>query len=407
MKAIEQVMEAFRRDGEVEDFTIWQVLGSLFVVATLSLAGKSPLLLSAGLIGLYLAARSKKTHALLAVAVLSLMQQMLLTESHLWFLGLETSLGCALFITALGFEGCARFVSALITQADAHVASIQNLEEELALERESAQSGQIQSQENISQIQKELEEIQSELSSLNILNEVLRKTAVRHTEEKNGLEEISLNQQRRMAALQADLIAVERELERLSHPESLAEQNRTLLNEINAARLQREQTQLINETLVRLHAKESLKAKETAGLQRMLDQVMQEKETLRSSVEKLETVQTANQLLEERLRASAEEIERLQVPVKEEGPASAMLAQLREQFEEKNKVLHETRSELFHTDVALQTARLEKEQLLLQVGAIPGEVQKDLERLESEGACLKEEVQLLEEIVTSLSLKKK
>ncbi len=406
MKAIEQVMQAFRKEAEAEDLTIWQVLGSLFVVATLSLAGQSPLLLSAGLIGLYLAARSKKTYALLAVAVLSLVQQMLLPESHLWFLGLEISLGCALFITALGFEGSSQFVSSLITQADAHVASIQNLEEELARERESAQSKQIHSQEKIALAQKELEEIQGEQSSLNILNEVLRKTSVRHTEEKNSLEEKSLNQQRRIAALQADLIAVERELERLSHPESLAEQNRTLLNEINAARFQREQTQLINETLVRLHAKESLKAKETAGLQRMLDQVMQEKETLRSSAEKWETVQTANRLLEERLRASAEEIERLRVPVVKE-PTAPMLAQLRAQFEEKNKVLHETRSELFRTDVALQTARLEKEQLLLQVGAIPQEVQKDLERLESETARLSEEVQLLEEIVTSLSLKKK
>lgn len=420
MKTLARVMSIFEQDNEAEAFHVWQILGPIFIIATFALADNSALLISGGLLGLYCAARSKKNQALLSVVAFSLIQQLLLDDHHLWFLGLEFSLGCAVFITALSFESDAQFVGSLVTQADAHAASLQNIEEELSKERESAQAQQITLQERIDQLQKELEEVQAEESTLCVLNEVLRKTAVRNAEEKVVLEEKSLNQQRRVAALQADLIKVEKELERLSHPESLAEQNRHLINELNAARYQKEQTQLINETLVRLHAKESMKSKETAGLQQMLDQVMKEKDELRTSLEKMETIWTEKRAIEDRLNAANEEMERLKAVAESKEEAARkevewikasterapVLAQLRRQFEEKNKILHETRVALFKTDSELQTIRLEKEQLMLQVGVIPKEVLRDLERLESETSLLKEENGQLEEIVSTLSLKK-
>lgn len=417
MKALtQQAMQVFQKNHGA----VWQILGPIFMIATFGLADNSPILMSAGLIGLYLAAHTKKIQALLVVALFSLIQQMILTEHHVWFLGLEISLGCALFITALSFESGSQFVDSLVTQADAHASSIQNLEEELSKEREIAQNTQIALSEKVAQLQKEIEEAESEHSTICILNEVLRKTSVRNAEEKAALEDKSLNQQRRIAALQADLIKVEKELERLSHPESVAHQNRHLINELNAARYQKEQTQLINETLVRLHAKESLKAKDAAGLQQMLDQVLKEKDEMRTSLEKMDEIRGEKRMLEERLNATCEEMERLKTLaeskaetarkeiewVKATTERAPVLSQLRAQFEEKNKVLHETRAALFRTDAELQTIRLEKEQLLLQIGVVPKEVLSDLERLESETTLLKEENQQLEEIVSTLSLKK-
>jgi DNA repair exonuclease SbcCD ATPase subunit len=404
-----------------------QILGPVFLIATLGLAGTTPLLFIGGFLGLYFAARLQKFWALLSVVMVSALQQCLLTEHHLWFFGLELSLACSLFITALNFEKDTEELNALSTQAEAHAASIQNLEEELSLEKENAQAQQIALQNKTDSLQKELEDLQLEQSSLQVLNEVLRKTAVRHTEEKATLEEKSLNQQRRIASLQTDLLAVEKELERFSHPDSLAEQNRHLLTELNAARYQREQTQLINETLVRLHAKETLKAKEAIALQHMLEQTLAEKDALRSELQHLTTSLEEKRFLEERLTQSAaerdalrselqkleekrsehlSEIESLRAQVtaapktiaKDE--SAPLLAQLRLQFEEKNKVLAETRAALFRADTELQALRIEKEQLLLQIGEIPQEIQSDLERLEEESAHL-------EEIVNLLSLKKK
>lgn len=421
MKILSRLAEVFQETNDGENVAVRQMIGPAFLIVALALAGKSAPLIAAGVIGLYFAARSQTLYALITVACLALVQQIIGTDRPVWFLGLEVSIGCSLLITSLSFQSGLQFVQSLISQKEAQSSSLQNLEEELSKQIQSALTQQIALQNKLQETQKELVDIQEEQSSLFVLNEVLRKTAVRHTEEKEALEEKSLNQQRRIAMLQADLLNVEKELERLSHPESLAQQNRQLFQELNAARYQREQTQLINETLVRLHAKESLKAKEAEGLKTMLDQALQEKEALRSSLGTLEDVQTEKRFLQDRLTKAqnemdhlkaqlAQETARIQAVVQEKeaeiqqakarADSGPLLLQLRQQFEEKNKVLHETRSALFRVETELQALRLEKEELLLQVDSIPPAVQEDLSRLEEENLEL-------EELVSLLTLKKK
>lgn len=117
------------------------------------------------------------------------------------------------------------------------------------------------------------------------------------------------------------------------------------------------------------------------------------KELEAARAEKEQTYQINDSLIR-RLAASAEKMKEI-----EEQPAMpAPYVELRKQFEEKKKILNETRKELFRADALLQAKQLEQEsqnldpgtlleQLLIQM-VVKGEEER--EQLESENAILTE-----------------
>jgi hypothetical protein len=223
-----------------------------------------------------------------------------------------------------------------------------------------------------------------------------------------------------------------------------------LMNELNAARYEKEQTHLINETLARLYARETLKAKEAneeAGaladqlaaahrevrrieqpLKEQLNVTKNEVATLTSQFEKavmdanegrlalqkLTEVQTERNFLRERLQAATEELAHRQ-----KGPHDAqelahvrekalhlsqiepLFHQLKKQFEEKAHVLHQTRSHLFAADTELQKLRMEK--AALELNPLPKEVECELQDFGKQIEFLEEENIQLQELVTLLS----
>ena len=72
-----------------------------------------------------------------------------------------------------------------------------------------------------------------------------------------------------------------------------------------------------------------------------------------------------------------------------------LFKQLKNQFDEKNKVLHQTRSELFKADTELKTMQIEKDQSALLLPEEIFELDEEIVRLEEENQELQDLVSVL------------
>lgn len=434
--------------------TMW---GPIFLLCTLALGVPFDLLFVAA-IGLFLSARWQVRgccYSLALLGITAVINHAFLVSDHLWQLGLEGSLACAFFITALAFEQGAAWIESLQSQMQTRKAALENLEEELAKTQERAQEQQIAFQEKVATLQKELEDFQSDHSSILILNEVLRKTTARHMQENEALTANALDLRRQKDLLQSEYAECQKELTCLAETDAMALQNTQLMKELNAARYEKEQTHLINETLARLYARESFKMKELdqeaasladqlAAAHKEVRRIAQPLEetvaALRSEVSTLsfqfekanleanqvrtellrfQEIQTERNFLRERLQAAIEEIALLQKQKPQLDPQVAeqlaftqekmmnlsqiepLFKQLKKQFEEKNQVLYQTRTDLFKTDTELQKLRMEK--AALELSPIPKEVEEEIHGLSAQILALEEENQQLQELVSILT----
>lgn len=388
-----------------KDTAIW---GPIFLLCTLSLGAKTAIpfdLLFIALSGLYLSARWKMRGCCYALALLAIAASIkhALISDHLFQLGIEGSLGCAFFVTALACEQGASLIETLTSQIQTRKAALENLEEEIAKLQETSQSLQISFQEKAATLQKELEDLQTDHSSLLILNEVLRKTSARHLQENERLAANAQDLQHQEEMLRAELDTCRQDLIRFTNTEATALQNKQLFKELNAARYEKEQTYLINETLARLYARESLKAKDaneeasalssqlsaaTHLIQPLQEELIQTRAALEKSVK---SQQTDNQSLDFYAQEKMMHLSQME----------PLFKQLKKQFEEKNQVLQQTRSELFKSDTELQRLQLEK--AALELNPIPREVEAELQGLGEQIQVLEEENQQLQELITLLT----
>ncbi len=446
--------------------TIW---GPVSLLCTLAFAVKTAIpfdLLFVAAVGFFLSARMQIRgccYAFVILGITAAIKHTFLVTDHLWLLGIEGSLACAFFITALGFEQGALWIGSLQSQMETRNAALENLEEEHAKMQQAAQEQQIAFQEKVATLQKELEEIQIEHSSILILNEVLRKTTARHISENESLMRAFHDLEIGSELIRGDYEASERELKRLKNTDAIVLQNGQLIKELNQARYEKEQTHLINETLARLHFKEVLKAKEAdqeaASLQELLSSAHQEVQRIAKPLEeelkiardkidslefeyqktsqeanrarehllKLNEIQTERNFLRERLQSAldelslvkqaapvekekvvekipevvAEELEYARAKILHLSQIEPLFRQLKKQFEEKNHVLHQARSDLFKTDAELQKLKIEK--AALELNPLPKEVEQELEQLTAQILLLEEENRELQDLVTILT----
>lgn len=444
MRILEKASLLLGDEGESKASSLWHILGPLFILFAYALAPNDPLIFAVGVFGLFLSAKWQVrglVYALVLLGLASAAEHLFFASNHLVQLGLEASYAIAFFITALNSEQRASALQSLSSQIEAKAASIGHLEEELGRLREETASERIAFAEKSAALLKEIEEERGERSTLSILNEVLRKTAAKDAHERDEAQEALLDVHRRMALLQEESESTEKELARVKNESALAIENRTLTAEINAARLEKEQARLISETLAKLHAKETLKTKEQSErlaqaleearastdkynalrheadiLNNHLEQIGAERDAHRILAQKFEEVSTERNFLRDRLaKAELDLSARKDSPIPHEEAAhlrekieqlrsfEALYKQLRIQFEERNKVLHEARSQLFKTDTELQMLRMEKEQKELLVSPLSEEMRADLTLLEEEIETLELENQELQDLVTYLS----
>jgi hypothetical protein len=442
--------------------TIW---GPIFLLCTMALAVKTAIpfdLLFVAALGLFLSARLQVRgccYSLILLGLIGIVKHAFLTTDHLWQLGIEGSLGCAFFITALAFEQGSSWIESLQSQMQTRKAAMENLEEEFAKLLQTGQQLQISYQEKVATLQKEQDDLQGEYSSILILNEVLRKTTARHSQERESIASALYDLRRQTELLREEYEALENELRRLKDSDALVMQNSILMKELNQARYDREQTHLINETLARLHIRENLRAREAnqeaAYLKEMLtathkevrriaqpleeeldasrkkiqtlqvefDKSAQEANRAREQLLKLSEIQTERNFLRERLQSAQEEIALLQkqppLEVEKIDPQlqeklkfaeekmvhlsqiEHLYLQLKKQFEEKNQVLHKARSDLFKVETEFERLKIEKASL--ELNPIPKEVTFELEYLSKEVQALEDENRELQDLISVLS----
>lgn len=425
---------------EEEPF-FWQRIAVLFLMGTLSLISLGEVfnydLVLVALLGFFLCSKGGLRgwgYALAALIAVSIVKHVRFEGAHAWQLGLETSVGFALLITALSEEQGKSFLASLEEHLGTRTKTIQNLEEEIGqLQKESAKA-QAEASERLSEQRLALDDQQSELSSIQILNEVLRKNMAQAGSEKEALQEANLQLHRKMGHLLHEIDSLQKELQRLSQESRVVEQNRQLFKELNDARVKEAETHLAHEATSRLHAKEKKRADEgearVALAERQVEHVAQELESLQEIRSRLEAMQTERNFLRERLERAEEELaHRQEAPLPSlepmrstEGEQQHLLTQiaelreqlaalskteplyrqLRQQFEEKNRVLHETRVLLFRSDTELQRLSREAEEKGLHAEVIPSELRLEVEAIALENESLQEENLELQQLVTHL-----
>lgn len=391
-------------------------------------------------------------YALLLLGLISIARHAFFTTNHLWALGIEGSLGLSLFITALASEQGGAWIRSLESQIETRKSALENLEEEFIKARETAQELQIAFQEKVAYLQKELEETQAEHSSILVLNEVLRKTTAKHLKEVEEVRHSLSDTKYEVQQLKKECIEAEKELIRLKNSDHLVIENQKLTQVLNQVRYEREQTDLLNETLTRLHIRDgwriqedeeelsNLKAqlrfahekiqsiekplqdeisegkRECEHLRLEFDKLSEEAHRIRQQLVKFQEIQIERNFLKERLDAATTELahqkpvidpaamERLKFAeekIQHLSQIEPLFKQLKEQFKEKNQLLHEVRSDLFRTDTELQRLKIEKE--ALDLTPIPKELEEELEGLTLQLKGLQEENDELQDLVTFLS----
>ena len=422
---------------------ILRVLGPLFLVGAIGIAtiggslDRSLIAMSA--VGLFLCAKweLRGFGYALAILIIGACVGHLGETNHHWLrLGFEGAIGASLLLTALSFEEGTRNSHAMAEQMEAGKQTVRNLEEDLSKKQEELSREMVAASDRYTALQKQLEEIQAEASSYQVLNEVLRRQSARLTQERDLATTDRLDWERRVSELYVELELQAQELARARNQEGLKAQNEELFKELNEARVREEQTKLINETLVRIHAKESAQLeefeKECSGLKEaiqiksgeialleercgqlfgkdaatneLLLKLEGEKEFFKDRLEKL---MPELEIKETRLAMLQEQFVHLQARLSETAGTEGLHKQLRAQFQQKDEQLQLARAERFKAETEAQTLQRRVEELEHAPEPFSTDLRKELERAEAECRHLSEENAVLEEIVTGLSHVKK
>ena len=378
---------------EEETSPLGAILGPLFLLFAAVLILKVPSvynydLLCVTILGLFLIAKWR-THgciaALLLLAFSAGAKHAFFPTHHAWQAGLECSIGIAFFISALVFEEGSKWSLSKQSEVERNEKTILFLEEDLSEQKALLAKEVAAAAERLGALRLQLEEAEAAGSTLQVLNDVLRKSSAKAIEEKEEMGRQARMFDRKEGLLLEEIASLQAELNRLGNESALIEQNRQLFNELNATRLLEAQTQLVNETLVRLHAKENQKVREyEAKLIEKSEPVVPEELTQQLSIYQTRLEQYRHMEL--------------------------LYRQLKGQFEEKNEMLHQVRRELFHADTELQTAKQKLQEKELDTNPVGRDVYLEMDAMEEECKILQLENEELQAIVSTLmndSVKKK
>jgi len=410
---------------EEEISPVSATLAPLFLLLAAILILKLPTfnydLLFVAVFGLFLTAKWRIQGCIAALLLLAFSagaKHVFTPTHHMWQAGLESSVGIALFISALIFEGNSKWAVTKQNELERNEKTILFLEEDLSQQKELTAKEIAAGTEKLAALRVLLEESESSISTLQVLNDVLRKGNAKSIDEREAaLTQVRMFD-RKEGLLLEEIDSLQRELNRLAKESSLAQQNKELFNELNESRLMEAQTHLINETLVRLHAKENQKVRsyeeklcgieeELSNVTRALEQMQKERNELKGE---LELLSQKPALSTEEKEDLLKQIEVHETRVSQYRQMELLYRQLKVQFEEKNQILHEARRDLFRADTELQTVKQKLHEKEFDSNPVAKEIYLELDSLEEENANLKQENEELHAVVSSLmndSVKKK
>lgn len=329
-------------------------MGPAFLLCTLALVSwLSPqeigIWLLATLAGMALCVRYQMKgciYAILLLAAFSAARHSSILGGHVVYFGIEGSLACSFLIMALAIEQRFSKLKCLNEQATAQSLTIGNLEQNIAKLIESSQAEQIALAERAATKEKELEDIQSELSSVLVLNEVLRKTTAAQLKESRERAEALIDRERKIAFLTSERDQLESQLETFRSESSVIQEHEKVSQELNQARCEYAQLQLMHEHLENAYQQKtnSLEMAESEGREGLLQvKTMQEKlasleadhQTLKADREALLEKLHGTYASEEAMRHWQEEKENLETKLKAAGEKVFAKDAIIQEFEER------------------------------------------------------------------------
>ncbi len=419
-----------------------QIIGPLFLILAMLLTAKVPAafnydLLFVAICGLFLTAKWKTRGLVAAVLLLAFSagaKHVLFPHHHAWQAGLEGAIGLALFISALVFEEGSKWVFTQQSEVERNEKTILFLEEDLSQQKELAAVEAAAALEKLDAMRLQFEESNSEIFTLQVLNDVFRKSTAKSIEEKEAAISQARQFTRKEGQLLEEIDSLQKELIRLANESALAQQNKQLFEELNEARVQKEQTHLINDTTQRLardlekqlqnanarleelnemtrHSAKDLETK-LMEMERQLQEASFDKANADARLEELsmqlEAVRSLQVEPEQQVLSSEEkeqltlQIEAYQTRLEKYMHMEQLFRQLKAQFEEKNQILHQTRKELFQSDTELQTIKQKLQEKDLESNPISKEIHLEIDAIEGENRLLGQENEALQELVTHL-----
>ncbi len=312
-------------------------------------------------------------YALILLFIAASLRHLFFGSSEYFFrqVGVNLSASLGFLLSSLGAEWDLARECGLREQNKHQEEAIRLLEEGSEEKRAGEILEQTRLLDRLSILQKESDEALLEVSSLSVLNEILRKNlAAKDLSESHKGDE-------RESVLLDEIEALKHRLSGLSDANLLEGQKNQLLKELNESRFAREHTHQINETLASMLAASVKRARELEG------KLLPSSEgLLRKDLSEVELSLEAALIAKERVQS--------------------LYAQLKMQFQEKNEILGLVRSELFLTDTVLFAKERELEELLLRQTPSERELMRAVEIFERQYALQAEENQELTALVSQL-----
>jgi chromosome segregation ATPase len=402
------------------DFSILLAAGPVFVFCTLLLGLQRSShfdLVVFAFVGMILCMKGRMrgwVYSFLLLVAMGLIRHAFFIENHhLWQLGIEGSILVGLAIIAAGMDLIHSREMNLSAQIDSKEKTQRFLEEELSKTRHEAQQEQITLRDRLSALQKDFDENLSEFSSLQVLNDVLRKTTAQTNQEREEIAQKFLERDRQAINLLEEIERLKSQIDLLR--EKIAERENELHCLQGPMQQQGEELARRDQEINRLQDTIGERECELNHLHGQMheqgDELTRRDQTINLLQDSFAEREREFSRLQSQMHEQGEELTRrdqaihiLQERLQAVAHKEALYQELRKQFDEKNRVLHQTRVELFKTDTALQAMRLEQEQQKeFEISDVERVLSNELEDLEQERQMLEQENEKLFELATLLS----
>ncbi|NGX35641.1 MAG: hypothetical protein K1000chlam1_00471 [Candidatus Anoxychlamydiales bacterium] len=416
----------------------WVLLGPFFLLLSIILAPFELAVLATA--ALFLSYRFKFKGlflSLIALTAFSLYTQVNLVENHLWNLGLEASIALSLIITAFGLDEIKNFIS----HKRENPQDLLNLQQQINENQKAFENTEKNYQVNINQLTNDLDTKAENLKLTYLENENLKKDLTENTQRKDYLLNELDQKVKETEDLQVKLDELYEKISFLKDEEFLLEKNKTSLKEIEelknlSATLSQEKEKFVSELSEKdrkiqelekniQKVSQNLNSKENEKILLELNEKKQKIINLENKLTDLEKNKPNIDELHKKLKDTQIELKTLKqtknhTPLTSENitdkellkeydnknrelsKLNSLYVQLKDQFNEKQRVLHKTRQDLFHAQENFTALKKELNDDFKDLSDNEKSLMKDLDKTESELKVYKQENQNLQDLIGEL-----
>lgn len=433
------IKKIFLIDEKTENsLKFWVLLGPFFLFFSIILASFNLAVLAS--INLFLCYRFKFKGLFLSLIALigfSLYIQVNLVENHLWNLGLEVSIALSLIITAFGLDE----IKNLISNKSENPQDLLNLQRQIYENQKAFENAEKNYQDNIDQLTNDLDDKANNSKQIYLENENLKKDQIENTQRKDYLLNELDQKVKEIEDLQVKLDDLYEKLSFLKDEEFLLEKNKAYQKEIEELKelfanqtqekekiilelqekqqkindvekeLKNTQSNLINEDNEKVLAELNEKQQKIIALKQQLSDFEKNQPNISDLHQKLKDTQVELKTLKQtknNVHLLGENItdkkllQEYDNKNKELSKLNSLYVQLKEQFNEKQKVLHKTRQDLFHAQENLSALKRNLNDDFKDLSDNEKSLMKDLDKIELELKVYKQENQNLQDLVSKL-----